>query len=868
MLNPDPVEQLIQDEIEIADPKMLAELVQGTWTALPKGPIQSVRCSLDHLEDDATNFLYIPELFWRLGGLGADNARLSCLTAAERGASAFLVSEHPRNLALNAPCLIVEDPAEALTRLAAHNRANSSAHFIAVTGSAGKSTTKEMITALLSSGNNGVRSIYNYNAGRTAVELTLSNVAPVHDFCCAEFSVVGDIETQGEIFLPNIAVITNVMWEHFDHFEKKGLSGDEVYDAIVEGKTSLIRNLADGGHAVLNRDDRTFEKQLEAARQRPDVQVVTFGRHPDSDIRMIEVETDGDGSRVRADIGGREVSYRVGIAGEHMALNSLAGLAVAKIVDADLDSAVGELSGLEAGFRRGEVHTVPWGDGTITAINETVSAHVPAVRALFRTLSERPVEAGGRRVAVLGWIGDIGATTIEKMKELASEAAASPIDYFYTNGEDMRHFNSFFPDRSRIAPHAGSPEQLRRMLEAELRPGDVVAFKSNRKPPEFSLRHLWERMIDPRIRREQSPPHGGVEPLDEVRVVLGGDTYFGEYYQALRASKAKINYLEEFGYGYSIERLAPLFQRADVGLLNLECALTEMERSPLEGKKGYILGGKPRETTDVLKALGIQAVLLGNNHAMDYGEQGLRDTINALDEANIKAIGANRNKALSQEAFTCEFDRAGSRLKLAVISAYEYNDLHEKEYRYYSGEKRWGVNNINIPRLRDQIADLKANGYYVVVSPHWGENYCFRNYDQKRLARRIIDHCRADLILGHGAHVYQEFDRIDDNWVFYSIGNLIFNSEGEYSRHNLMPYSYVPELCFRFYPGGWRPVLNVYPIVSCNQITQFQPDFVDAGQFDQLATSLRAQSYDPQAFDETVDTCHEDGRHFFRIELF
>jgi UDP-N-acetylmuramoyl-tripeptide--D-alanyl-D-alanine ligase len=867
MLNREPVERLVRNEIEIADPELLASIVDGKWTAMPEKPIQAIRCSLDHLEPYDNNFLFIPELFWRLGGIGSDNARLTCLEAMERGASAVLVSEHPRNLALNAPCLIVEDPAEALSRLAAHNRANSSAHFIAVTGSAGKSTTKEMIAAMLSASGEGAKSIYNYNAGRTSVEFTLANVAPDHDFCCAEFSVVGDIETQGEIFRPNVAVITNVMWEHFDHFEKKGLSGEEVVDAIVEGKTSLIRNLSEGGHAILNRDDETFQKQREVARQRPDVRVVTFGEHPDADVRLISTEARENGSLVRAEVFGHEVSYHVGIDGRHMAVNSLAALAVAKVLDADIDAVVDEMSWLEAGFRRGEVHTVPWGNGSITAINETVSAHVPAIRALFKTLSERPVGHGGRRIAVLGWIGDVGATTVEKMKELASEAAASQIDYFYTNGEDMRHFNRFFPDRSRIAPHAGSPDQLRRMLEAELRPGDVVAFKSNRKPPEFSLRHLWERMIDPLIKPPSEHAIDEPEVLDEVRVVLGGDTYFGEYYQSLRASKAKINYLEEFGYGYSIERLAPLFQRADVGVLNLECALTEMERSPLKGKKGYILGGKPRETTEVLRAFGIDAVLLGNNHAMDYGEEGLRDTLDALDDANIEAVGAGRNKMSSQEAFTCEFYRAGSRLKLAIISAYEYNDLHENEFRFYSGEKRWGVNNINIPRLRDQIAALKAEGYYVVVSPHWGENYCFRNYDQKRLARRIINDCRADLILGHGAHVYQEFDRVDDNWVFYSIGNLIFNSEGEYSRHNLMPYSYIPELCFQFHAGGWRPVLNVYPIVSCNQITQFQPDFVDDGQFDQLTTSLRAMSYDPQAFDEKVAQCQEDGRHFYRIDL-
>jgi hypothetical protein len=82
-----------------------------------------------------------------------------------------------------------------------------------------------------------------------------------------------------------------------------------------------------------------------------------------------------------------------------------------------------------------------------------------------------------------------------------------------------------------------------------------------------------------------------------------------------------------------------------------------------------------------------------------------------------------------------------------------------------------------------------------------------------------------------------------------------------------MPYSYVPELCFRFHRGGWKLVLNVYPIVSCNQITQFQPTFADAGQFEQLATVLKLQNYDAQFFDENIAVREEDGRHFFQIEV-
>ena len=177
------------------------------------------------------------------------------------------------------------------------------------------------------------------------------------------------------------------------------------------------------------------------------------------------------------------------------------------------------------------------------------------------------------------------------------------------------------------------------------------------------------------------------------------------------------------------------------------------------------------------------------------------------------------------------------------------------------------MNNINLTRLKRQISDLKAEGYYVIVYPHWGDRYCLTSANQARLARRIVNDCHADLILGHGTQVYGEISKIGYNWVVFSLGNLIFNSEGEYSEFGVMPCSLISELVVRFYPSGYRLVLNLYPIITCNQMTQFQPTFADAAQFGQVAEALRSRLYDPHDFDEHIAMKEEDGRHFFQIEL-
>ncbi len=848
----------------VAEPEDLAEIVRGKWLKPPTRPIHYVRSSVEFLEPGLEDFLFVPELFFGRNGPGRGQALLSCLDASELGASGFMVSERPRNLATDAPCLIVEDAPAALSLLAGHLQSRSNARRVAITGSAGKTTTKEMIMSALSAAGDVTGSIFNFNAGRSCIDLTLSNLAPIYDFCCAEISGVGNIKLQAAIFQPHVAVITNVLFEHVERFEKQGLAGDQVLEAIADRKVSLIRNLVHGGRAVLNRDDPGFEKQRRVLDERPDVQLVTFGSHEDSDIRLVQADLGPDSSDIRATAGGDEFCYHIAIPGEHMVSNSLATIAAATALGIDQKTACVGLEKFEPALRRGEIRTIPWGNGSITAINETVHSSVPGLRTLFRTLSKRDVAPDGRRIAVLGIIGELGNSMVEQMADLAAEAAATPIDYFYTNGEDPRFFNRQFPDRSRIAPHAGSLEQLLQMLEAELRPGDTVAFKGSRKPEAFSLRTVWQRLVETRVPAKADPVAEKIE--DEIRILFAGDTYFGERFQAERSQKSQINYLDKFGYGYSTEKIRPLFDRAATAIVNLECALTARRPQQTAGDEPVRHFGSPDNSVKAFGQLGIAAVLLGNNHAMDYGEAGLHDTLAALSKAGVEGVGVGESRTAAQQPFTCEFSRCGSTFKLAVISGHEYSERHDREDNIYAGSAKWGVNNLNTTRLKAQIADLKADGYYVVVSPHWGERYRFRSGNQDRLARRIIDECHADLIVGHGSQVYGEITRIGSHWVLFSLGNLIFNSEGEYSQHGLMPYSFVAELCVRFYSAGYRLALNIYPIVSCNQISQFQPAFVDAGQFDQLTASLR-HHYDPYFFDENIDVLQEDGRYFYQLKL-
>lgn len=353
--------------------------------------------------------------------------------------------------------------------------------------------------------------------------------------------------------------------------------------------------------------------------------------------------------------------------------------------------------------------------------------------------------------------------------------------------------------------------------------------------------------------------------MGSARIVIGGDTYFGEFYQSRRDQAGKTNYLQSRGYGYCLESILPLLRPADCVAVNLECALTEQSRSKLEGKKSWILAGDPDRTIAALKEANVSVAMLGNNHAKDYGEPALLETIEHLKAGAITPIGAGFNHSEAQKPFTCSLHIGEGEFKLAIISALHFNEFHEG-LDFYAERNRCGVNRIDTRAIGEQISKLKRDGYFVIISPHWGQNYFLRNYGQTTLAKGLIEG-GADLIVGHGPHMLNEFLHQEGVWVIYSLGNLVFNSEGEYAARQVLPYSLIMELVVEQDIIDYGIMMNLYPIVSCNKMTEFQPRFVSERQFDQVTAALRALQYDPCNFDKRVARRTVDGRFCFSSQI-
>jgi len=353
--------------------------------------------------------------------------------------------------------------------------------------------------------------------------------------------------------------------------------------------------------------------------------------------------------------------------------------------------------------------------------------------------------------------------------------------------------------------------------------------------------------------------------MPSVRIVIGGDTYFGEFYQSKREKAGKLNCLRDKGYSYSFRGILPLLERADCVIINLECALTKQTHSELEGKKRWILAGDPTETVAALREANVSAAMLGNNHAKDYGSTALLETIEHLKIGGIAPFGAGVDHNEAQKPLALEFETGEWVFKLAIISAFHFDEFHEG-LGFYAKTDRCGVNKLDDDGILDQISDLKRGGYFVIVSPHWGQNYFLRNYKQTWLAKGLM-RAGADLIAGHGPHFLNEFHRHDGVWVLYSLGNLVFNSEGEYAARRVFPYSLILELVVEPQDFGHWITMNLYPIVSCNQMTEFQPRFVDEREFEQITAALRALQYDPAIFDRSVQRRQMDGSFCFSVPL-
>lgn len=365
---------------------------------------------------------------------------------------------------LAAPLLIAEEPLLALQSLALHVRRQWGRRVVAITGSAGKTTTKEAVAVALEAKFNVLRSQGNLNNG-FGLPLQLLRLEPEHDIAVIEMGMnhAGEIAALCRIAVPDWGVITNVGTAHIENFAD-GQSG------IARAKFELVSALPATGTVFLNCVD-PYVSQF--GRDFPG-RVVYFGEGPCADPQILSVNEDLDGLHVNYRADGRRGSFTLKMLGGHNAANAIAGLAVALEAGVNLDGAIAKLETLTAGDKRGQIVNIAGAE----ILNDSYNSNPEALRSMIHTLAARPAQ--GRRILVAGEMLEQGEQGPELHTACGAAAAAAGLDMVLGVQGNARNLAAAACSGGVASLFLADAEAAGRWLATNLAPGDVVLIKGSR----------------------------------------------------------------------------------------------------------------------------------------------------------------------------------------------------------------------------------------------------------------------------------------------------------------------------------------------------------------------------------------------------
>jgi UDP-N-acetylmuramoyl-tripeptide--D-alanyl-D-alanine ligase len=437
--------------------------------ALSVAPSAPLSASVTGVSIDSRS-LEAGDLFFAIKG-DAHDGHDHVARAIEAGGAAAVVSrERAHELAAFGPVFAVEDSLHAMERLGIAARARSKAKIVGVTGSVGKTTAKEMLRAMLAACGLTHASAASYN-NHWGVPLTLARMPANARFGVFEMGMnhAGEIASLTRMARPHAALVTMIAPVHIEHLGS--------IEAIADAKAEIFLGLEPGGTAVLNRDAPQFERLNKAATSRG-ARVLSFGRAPDCDAWLLEVEAIGRGSRVRARVLGHELTFELGAPGTHMAENALGALLGADALGADLKACAAALPSFSPQKGRGERFSIPTSDGPATIIDESYNANPASMRAALALLAAAKPGPKGRRIAVIGDMLELGPKAAAMHAELAADLRANKVDLLFGAGPLTRALFDAAPASMRAAWTERSSE-LTDEVARTLRGGDIAMIKGS-----------------------------------------------------------------------------------------------------------------------------------------------------------------------------------------------------------------------------------------------------------------------------------------------------------------------------------------------------------------------------------------------------
>ena len=411
------------------------------------------------------------DAFFAIAGEHRDGHQFVVPALEARAGLAVVAADRRSQLPKDAPLLAVPDVFAALRALAAAARARTHAKVIGVTGSVGKTGTKEALRLALAKDGATHASVASYN-NQWGVPLSLARCPADARYVVLEIGMnhAGEIEPLSRLVRPHVALITAIAPVHLEFFG--------TLAKIADAKAEIFCGLEPGGAAILNRDNSQFAHLRRRAKEAGVTRIVSFGEHAKADARLIKRVLHSDCSTVQADILGTELTYKIGAPGRHLVDNSLAVLAACVLVGADLALAALALAEFKPTAGRGSLIEIDLPGGPIFVIDDSYNANPASVAAALALLGQASIGPHGRRIAVLGDMLELGPKGPALHRGLAAAVAANAVDLVFCCGPLMRALWQALP-AGRRGGYAKDSAALEAQVLSAIRAGDIVMVKGS-----------------------------------------------------------------------------------------------------------------------------------------------------------------------------------------------------------------------------------------------------------------------------------------------------------------------------------------------------------------------------------------------------
>jgi len=440
-------------------------------TATQGRPIGDMPQTIDGISID-TRTLEPGDAFFAIKGDQFDGHAFITNAAGRRAALAVVGEDKLASLgSVSLPLVIVHDVLEAMEKLATAARKRSKAKIIAITGSVGKTSTKEMLRTLLESCGSVHASIASYN-NHWGVPLTLSRLRADAEYGIFEIGMnhPGEIVPLVKMVRPHVAVVTTIAEAHLGFFKN--------VNEIAKAKGEIFTGMAKGGVALINRDIKQHNLLSKLAKEAGVKKIENFGEKRGASYLLKELTANAEGSHLLLQVGREKLEIQLGVAGKHMAINLTAAVGAALLAGGKRETIVASVDKIGAVKGRGKIHVFGEGRKSITLIDESYNANPASMAASMQVLGMHVPKSKGRRVAVLGDMLELGKSSEKLHKGLVKSIRESNIDRVWLVGEEIHALVDEL-DGEVLVGHFNSIETIEKPFLKNLTPGDVIMIKAS-----------------------------------------------------------------------------------------------------------------------------------------------------------------------------------------------------------------------------------------------------------------------------------------------------------------------------------------------------------------------------------------------------